>query len=89
MKFGVETAGTPDITMKEIQERYEARQEEERKRAEAKEQRRIQEIEEMGSMSMAEYIAKRSGKPYYKPENLEKMDMSDYISARNRMKMEA
>ena len=85
MKFGVETAGTPDITMKEIEERHEARQEEERKRAEAEEQRRIQEIEEMGSMSMAEYIAKRSGKPHYNNETLEKMSMKEYVKARNRM----
>lgn len=85
MEYGIETAGTPDISMKEIEERHAARQEAERQRAEAEEQRRMQEIGEMGSMSMAEYIAKRSGKQHYTVDMLAKIEMKDYIKARQGM----
>lgn len=72
------------ITMREIEDRYNKRLAAQQAEAEQAERERIRVIEELSKpdLSMEEYIAKRTGKEYHPPEELEKMTMEDYIKAR-------
>lgn len=72
------------MTMKEIQERYDALVAKQQAEAEERERQRIERLEELGrpDMSMEEYICKRTGKTYIPPEELDSLPMEKYIKAR-------
>ena len=72
------------MTMKEIQERYDALVAKEQAEAEERERQRIERLEELGrlDMSMEEYICKRTGKTYIPPEELGNLSMEEYIKVR-------
>ena len=72
------------MTLKEIQERFDAQVAKQQAEAAESERRRIERLEELGKadMTMQEYICLRTGKTYIPPEKLGSLPMEEYIKAR-------
>lgn len=73
-----------NITSEEIQKKWEEQIEREKAEKEQKEKDRADKIEKINSMSIAEYEAFRMGKEYIPDEDLEHMNMDEYVTARKR-----